>query len=709
MSNLLDKITADSVAFRRATFFGAILVTTLLGAWLLWRTFLPEGISVLEAIQIVLFILLFQQIATGFWLVIFGFAMTLMGGDRLQIARTLTDELPANGDLSDPAVAARHEPPATAIVLPIFNEDVDRVFCGIEAMWRGLEEAGGGEEFDFFILSDSNKPENWLKEEMAWLDLCRKLGGFGRIFYRKRRTPRNSKSGNVADFCRRWGAKYRYMVVLDADSIMTGRILRRLVAMMERNPRVGLIQTGPQLAFGRTLFRRMQQFAARVYAPLFAAGSNYWHLFASNYWGHNAIIRIRPFIEYCDLPELPETDSSRRHIFSHDTVEAALMRKAGYDVWFAYTEEGSYEEGPPNLSDSLARDRRWCMGNLQHFWFLFAPGIDFANRFHIWMGLMAYLGSPIWLLFLIVGAVDLAVKHRFSLLSSLPGSAISQSGEAVQTLLLATLALLFVPKLLAVLLTLPRAKNHGGSIRLFAGMLIETAIWTLLAPAIMLYYTQFVFMNLMGRQVRWSAQNRTDEGLGFLESFRIFWLPPTAALAAGTALVHWAPQELVLLSPILAGWLLAPVLAWMTSLPQLGEWTRRFKLFFIPEEDPKLSPRELQFVERCGEPADRAWEFPFGGIARVVIDPLAHAVHVALLRHRTPAGAEAGHYLQTLRRTLLEEGPAALQPRQHAVLMWSADSLRWLHYEFWRRPASRMHPWWRERLRAQTEKVGLPG
>ena len=535
-------------------------------SWLLWRTFLPEGISVLEWIQIILFALLFQQIATGFWLVIYGFLTTLLGGDRAQIAHSL-----------DEPVLEETRPP-TAIVLPIFNEDVGRVFRGIEAMWIGLREAGGGEGFDFFILSDSNRPESWLREEMAWLDLCKRLNAFGRIFYRKRRTPRHSKSGNVADFCRRWGARYRYMVVLDADSIMTGRLLTRLVAMMERNPRVGLIQTGPQLAFGRTFFRRIQQFAAKVYAPLFAAGSNYWHLFASNYWGHNAIIRLRPFIQYCDLPELPEPDTGRRHIFSHDTVEAALMRKAGFDVWFAYTEEGSYEEGPPNLSDSLARDRRWCLGNLQHFWFLFAPGIDFANRFHIWMGLMAYLGSPIWLLFLVTGALDLAFKYRFSLLSALPGSVVSYSGGAVQVLLLATLALLFVPKILAMILAIPKARQFGGVLRLVASTLIETVIWTLLAPAIMLYYTQFVVMNLAGLQVGWTAQNRSDTGLRFFESFRIFWVPPVLGVIAATVLAIWAREVLWLLSPILAGWLTAPVLAWMTSQPKLGEWTRRHRV-----------------------------------------------------------------------------------------------------------------------------------
>lgn len=678
------KLTSDFVAFRRASFFGAILATTGLGAWLLWRTFSPEGLSLLEGVQMALFLLLFQQIATGFWLVVFGFLLTLLGGDRAQISRSIPEDAVVPGN-----------PPPTAIVLPIYNEDVDRVFRGVEAMWRGLQEKGATEGFDFFILSDSNRPENWLAEERAWLELCRKLNAFGRIFYRKRRVSRNSKSGNVADFCRRWGARYRYMIVLDADSVMTGRLLSRLVVMMEKNPRVGLIQTAPQLAFGRTFFRRIQQFAAKLYAPLFAAGSNYWHLFGANYWGHNAIIRLQPFMESCDLPDLPEPEVHRRHIFSHDTVEAALMRKAGYDVWFAYAEEGSYEEGPPGLADSLARDRRWCLGNLQHFWFLFAPGIDFANRFHIWTGVMAYLSSPLWLLFLITGVADLAIKHQHSLLASLPGSTLLPTGGAVPILLIATLAVLFVPKLLAMLVALPRARRFGSAAGLVGSTFIETLIWTLLAPTVMIYYTQFVVMNLAGLQIHWSAQNRSDDrGPGFLESCRVFWLPPILGVLATAAVVTWSPRELPWLSPILAGWLLAPVLAWLTAQPWLGDWSRRRGLFLVPEENPEACPEELTFVAgAAATPVDLSPAYR--GIARAVADPAMHAVHVSLLRKRTTTSPASAAYRESLRERLLSEGPEALTTRQIFALLWDADSLRWLHRRVWTTPAGQLHPWWR--------------
>ena len=690
-----EKITADFVAFRRASFFGAIIGTTALGTWLLWRTFVPEGITWLEWAQLILFVLLFQQIATGFWLAMFGFLTAICGGDRAQIARSIEDT-----DLEGPI-------PPTAVVIPIFNEDVVRVFGGIEAMWQGLRDAGAQDGFDFFILSDSNKPESWLHEEMAWLELCKRLNAFGRIFYRKRRTPRNGKSGNVADFCRRWGARYRYMIVLDADSVMTGQLLRRLVAMMEKNPRVGLVQTTPQLALGRTPFRRMFQFAAKLYAPLFCAGSNYWHLFGGNYWGHNAIIRVRPFIEYCDLPDLPEPDVKRRHIFSHDTVEAALMRKAGYDVWFAYAEPGSYEEGPPNFSDSLGRDRRWCLGNLQHFWFLFAPGVDFANRFHIWMGVMAYISSVLWLVFLVLGTIDLAVKHRFSLLSALPGDPIAQSGGAIPLLLVATLVMLFLPKFLSLLVSLPKARQFGGVIPLVAGTILETIISTLMAPVMMIYYSRFVISILAGLQVKWEAQNRSDDkGLGFLESWRIFWLPPFIATVVTSLMFVFARHEILLMSPILLGWFLGPILAWITSQPKLGDFLLRTRLFLVPEEIDERCPEELKKVHQIIQADDQNWKFPFAGVARAVSDPLANSVHVALLRQRRHLVEETGEYLESLRSKLLEAGPAALDTRQHFTLLWDADSLRWLHREFWTRPTDKLHPWWQERLAEATAGAG---
>jgi membrane glycosyltransferase len=566
-------------------------------------------------------------------------------------------------------------------------------------MLQSIRETGAGNAFDFFILSDSMDSAVWIQEEMAWLNLCKRRDAFGHVFYRKRKQNQNGKSGNIADFCRRWGKRYRYMIVLDADSIMTGSLMLRLVKILEANPRVGIVQTAPVQAMGETPFRRLHQFALRVYAPIFFAGSNYWHLFGGGYWGHNAIVRLQPFIEHCDLPDLPGPKTASRHIMSHDTIEAALMRRAGYDVWFAYDEKGTYEEAPPNLAESLTRDRRWCQGNMQHAWFLLAPGIDFANRFHIWMGLMAYITSPLWLLFLIAGTADLALKHRVALLSSLPGDFASHSAEAIQILLIGTFALLLVPKLLGLLISLPSAKKFGGVFPLFLSMFMETLMSTLYAPVLMLYYSQFVLFNLLGIKVKWRPQNRAQgKGLSLIECCRLFWLPTALGVVAMLTVIRVLPYHWIWLSPILLGWLLAIPLAWITSSTVVGAFTRSCALFLTQEETLNLLPSELQNIQNPETQmyeTSHDWSKPHAGIIHAVKDPLINAVHISLLRPRRTRSEMARNYMATLRNRLLREGPEALTPLEESRLLWDAESLGLLHRELWLSSWEQLHPVWK--------------
>jgi len=263
----------------------------------------------------------------------------------------------------------------------------------------------------------------------------------------------------VADFLRRWGKRYRYMVVLDADSIMSGEAIVRLVAMMEKNPQAGLIQTAPRLVYGESLYARLQQFANRLYSPIFLAGLNYWQQHEGNYWGHNAIIRVQPFMEHCALPDLPGREPFGGRILSHDFVEAALIRKAGWQVWLAHDIEGTYEEGPPTLIDSAKRDRRWCQGNMQHAWLITVRGFRPANRIHLFMGVMAYVSSPLWLLFLILSTIHvfnqvLAHAHNYTpeIYTSVFGKII-EVPEAL-SLFFFTLLLLFLPKIISVITVL---------------------------------------------------------------------------------------------------------------------------------------------------------------------------------------------------------------------------------------------------------------
>jgi membrane glycosyltransferase len=381
---------------RRVVLLTLMLAQTGIATYFMSRVLPYRGMTPLEMAMLALFAILYCWVSAGFWTAMTGF-LVLVRGDRFIISR--------RGDAGKPIDPAAR----TAIIMPICNEDVPRVFAGLRATYESLAKTGQLDRFDFFILSDSSESEVCIAEAASWAQLCRDVDGFGRIFYRRRRRRVKRKSGNIDDFCRRWGRNYRYMTVLDADSVMSGDCLTALVQLMEANPGAGIIQTAPRAAGRDTLYARIQQFSTRVYGPLFTAGLHYWQLGESHYWGHNAIIRMAPFIRHCALAPLPGRGSLAGEILSHDFVEAALMRRAGWAVWIAYDLDGSYEEMPPNLLDELKRDRRWCHGNLMNFRLFAARGMHPVHRAVFVTGVMAYLSAPLWCLFLALSTGMLAV------------------------------------------------------------------------------------------------------------------------------------------------------------------------------------------------------------------------------------------------------------------------------------------------------------
>jgi membrane glycosyltransferase len=661
---------------RRTLFIGLSLLLTVIGFVLMLDTYSGQELVWENYVTIAIFPLLFSQIAVGFVLALFGLFDKLRGGDRHHIMRG-----PWRQNEESIALAA------TAIVVPVYNEDVGRVTRGIANMWRSVEQTGQLQHFDFFICSDSNDADHWVEEECAWLSLCQKLNAFGKIFYRKRRHRINGKSGNVADFCRRWGKRYRYMVVLDADSIMAGATLVRLVRAMEANPTAGIIQTQPYMVLGHSLFRRVLQFSSQVYGGIFSQGLSMAQMSSGSYWGHNAIIRVAPFIEHCGLPHLPVPDPGKRHVLSHDTVESALMRRAGYGVWVAYDEPGSYEEGPPNLSDMLTRDRRWCAGNLQHFWFLFARGIEMGSRLQIWIGLMGYLCSPLWLVFLVTGSIGAYFQMRFLTLSADPQDLGAATSTHTGMLFALTLVLLFVPRLLGILTTLPRARHYGGVFGLLFSALLENILSCLLAPVLMMFHTIFVLLTLSGWQIKWNTQNRADTGLTFIHCLALYGWLTCLGLIAYPISVDYLGNSSAWLLPIFAGWILAPFLAWITSGRRLGLALKSRGLFATPEE--MNPPQELQGLD--GEDADDSsplW-------VQALLSPYIQAVHLSLVRqgsHNSPE--EPSQSFVNLRERLIREGPHALSGQDKSRLLWDGETVFWLHQELWSRPVTQLHPSW---------------
>jgi len=693
-------MTTQRLYRRRFVFFSSIFFLTSLATWfmadLLWR----DGLSGLEMVLLGLFVVLFAHIATGFCTAIVGFYVLNRGGDSCRITATIP-----HGE--QPPLAS------TAIVMPVFNEDVSRVFEGLRVIYRSMQETKKLEHFDFFILSDSNRPNQWIQEEVAWVELCKQVGGFGKIFYRKRRHQINKKAGNVADFLRRWGKNYRYMVVLDADSIMTGRALVQLVALMEINAQVGIIQTAPRIVYGETLYARLQSFASRLYSPLFLAGLNYWQQHDGNYWGHNAIIRIQPFIDHCALPDLPGTEPFGGRILSHDFVEAALMRRAGWEVWLAGEIEGSFEEGPPTLIDSAKRDRRWCQGNMQHAWLLTARGFRPANRFHLLMGVMGYASSPLWLLFLVLSTIHVFGLQAHPLAGGGPRpqdmtSVFGYMLEVPEALSLFgfTMLLLFLPKLVSVVLTLgnPEMLVHfGGAMRLGLSAIFETAVSALLAPINMLFNAKFVIFTLLGQGVGWVTQQRAGEedGTDWREAILTHGGHTVFGLIWGVSSYIISPAFFWWLSPVLAGLAASIPLSIFLSKASFGRKARELGVFLTPEEThpPYELKRLQQNLAECYRhlPPFEPLRADYG-LMQAVLDPYVNAMHVALLRQRRPS-EEAREWFAVLRLRLLHEGPAKFTAKEKMALLLVAESMIWLHRELWSSPADVIAEWWRLAMR----------
>ncbi len=383
------------IGTRRLLVIGGATALSVVATYEMYLVLGANDLSSLVVFMLVLFLALFAWIALSFTSALAGFASLLGGGGKRLIAPETV--VPTT---------------RTALLMPTYNELPARVTAGLQAILELLRALGAAEAFDIFILSDTVEPEVWIAEEAAFLALRQRTGAPERIFYRRRAQNTARKSGNIADWVTRFGAAYPQFLILDADSVMTGEILLRLVAAMEANPGVGLIQTLPVIAGGTTLFARLQQFAGRVYGPLIAHGIAWWHGAEGNYWGHNAIIRTRAFAEQAGLPELRGRKPFGGHIMSHDFIEAALMRRAGWAIHMVPGLAGSYEESPPSLLDLAVRDRRWCQGNLQHIAVLPARGLAWISRLHLLTGIGSYLTAPLWLLFLLTGIL-IALRARF--------------------------------------------------------------------------------------------------------------------------------------------------------------------------------------------------------------------------------------------------------------------------------------------------------
>lgn len=576
---------------RRFLFFGLGLGTTAVASFTMSDILGANGLEPIELAILCLFVFNFFWLALSFWSAFMGFVCEALGLEPITLRR--------RGALH-PATSAPLRT-RTAIVMAERNEPPDRIFAAFESLYRDLVPTGQIGYFDFYVLSGTVDPSKLEAERRVWAATCRRLGASGHLFFWKREEHHGRKAGTISDFLTRWGSLYDHMVVLDADSVMTGETVVELVRLMEANPEAGLIQTLPMPINATTLFARALQFASYVYGRVFASGTAWWQMGEANYYGHNAITRTKAFRTSCGLPILPGEPPLGGEIHSHDFVESALLRRSGWKVFFLPHLGGSYEELPSNLLDFAVRDRRWAQGNLQHLKLLFARGLHPLSRFHFLSGAFAFILSPLWLLFLVLSTAEMVVAavvghayfpEGYSLFPEWP---ISKLSETI-SLGAVTVALLFLPKLLGLLLCLLRQRRlFGGGLRLITSTLLEVLFSILMAPIMMALHSYFVATLLVGRVTGWNPQPRTERGLSVREAFSSLGVLFFFAVGWGVLLLVAAPDRVWWVTPVLAGLVLAvPVTVW-SSRGSVGVTLRNAGILVTPEEslpDPVIGVAE---------------------------------------------------------------------------------------------------------------------
>ncbi len=595
----------------------ATLGLTGYGAFEMHGVLSAGGITVLQWLFLAVFTINFAWIGFAACQAVLGFFRQIWV-DAIRLWRGKNDQPPLR----------------TAILSPVYNEDPQPVAAALAAMAQGLAEQAPG-QFAVFILSDSNKPDAWIAEEATFRQLIATSSTSCPIYYRHRHQNTERKAGNIADWVMRWGGGWEAMLVLDADSLIAPDTIIEMARRMAADPGLGLLQSVPAIAGARSLYARLQQFSNRCYGPIFGNGLAAWHGRNGNFWGHNAIIRTAAFAEAARLPELTGPPPFGGHVLSHDFIEAAFLRRAGWGVRIDTDLVESYEQAPPSLIDVLVRDRRWCQGNLQHVRFLLARGLTWPTRLHLLTGIMAYLSAVLWLLLVAIGmliAVQAAVTRPeyFKTQALFPTWPVFDSERAV-ALFLISMGVVLAPKALgwlAIMIRPRRLLRFGGPLALTLSVLVELLLSVLYAPIMMIAQSGFVRAVMFGADSGWATQRRGDGRIGFGAAIHAHRWHMAIGVALAFLSYELKPALFLWLLPVSSGLILAAPLSWMSDSVALGQLLKRLAILRTPEEQRRTRPAILtaydQQLERFPRQSGPA-------LSLLSDDPQLRAWHLAQL------------------------------------------------------------------------------
>jgi membrane glycosyltransferase len=573
-----------------------LLFCTLVGLsiagliWLLTVALSAGGFDTIDLVLVALFAVTLPWSVIGFWNATIGLLIMRFARDPVAFVTPAAAQVSGN----EPITAS------TAILVCIRNEPPDRTVHYLTPLLQGLAAANVGDRFHVYILSDTDAPTIANAEDAGFDALAKDFGEHLAITFRRRTQNTGFKAGNIRDFCERWGTQHDFAIVLDADSVMTVNAVMRLVRIMQADPRLGILQSLVTGLPSTSAFARIFQFGMRLGMRSYTIGSAWWQGDCGPYWGHNAAIRLAPFMEHCELPMLAGRALFSGHILSHDQIEAVLMRRAGFEVRVLPEEGASFEQNPPTLIEFIGRDLRWCQGNMQYWHFLLLPGLNPVSRYQLIFAVLMFLGSPAWMGLLMIATLGLAWAGS---------PAVFIRSDAGLALFAIVLVMWFAPKIATVVdvLTRPELRRaFGGGGRFIAGVITETIFFLLLSPIMWFAHTAFLLSLMLGRSIGWSTQARDDHAVPLSLAFRKLWPHTLLGLSTVTVLALTVPAAIPYALFIAAGPMLSIPLAVITAWPRVGRALVGVGLGRLPEETappPELRALALPAITAA---ADRA-------------------------------------------------------------------------------------------------------
>ncbi len=586
VSAVMEGPSKNALRGRRALFAFLVTVTMAAVLWLAVVAVPPYNAAGIAFL--VLFTITLPWSVVGFWNAVIGFLVMRFADDPAAAVNPVADNIRGDEPITSSA----------AILMCIRNESPDQVVRNLQPLIEGLVQARVEHKFHVYILSDSSFPEVIDAEATCFDGLIAKWKHAIPITYRRRKENTGFKAGNIRDFCERWGHDHDFALVLDADSFMPAQTVLRLVRIAQANPSLGILQT---LVVGMpsvSVFSRVFQFGMRLGMRSYTLGAAWWQGDCGTYWGHNAIIRLAPFIAHCRMPLRPGNGPLSGHVLSHDQVEATLMRRAGYEVRVLPIDGVSWEENPPTLMEFSRRDLRWCHGNMQYWQLLTMPGLKLVSRFQLAFAIWMYLGSPAWMAMTAIGTVLLALSE--------PSAAqyVPIKVGAGTALFAITMLMTFAPKIatvIDVLLEDAHRRSFGGFIPFVLNLIVEALFMLLLAPIVALNHTIFMLrLFLFRRGTSWNSQARESHAIPWRLAFAKLWPQTLAGCTILGVVALKSPGDFGFALLGTSGLILAAPFAVATASPLMGSMFARIGIARIPEEHDSpaaLLPLSLPAIE----------------------------------------------------------------------------------------------------------------